>query len=122
VKCMPEVNGSGEPCDREGHARFDGEVLETGDDSKAEWPTCRRETGGMNSLAYGATVPRQHLTLLKRDFQKLVDYGGEAAPIGRWGLAEIERLFTLWHVRPGREAPAQAPDRQKGRREVLLRR
>jgi hypothetical protein len=119
---MPEVNGSGEPCDREGHARFDGEVLETGDDSKAEWPTCRRETGGMNSLAYRATVPRQHLTLLKRDFQALVDRGGEAAPIGRWGLAEIERLFGLWHVRPGREAPAQASDRQKGRREVLRRR
>lgn len=34
---------------------------------------------------------------LKRDFQALVDHGGEAAPIGRWGLAEIERLFTLWH-------------------------
>lgn len=100
---MPEVNGSGEPCDREGHARFDGQVLETGDDSKAEGPTCRRETGGMNSLAYGATVPRQHLTLLKRAFQSLVDRGGEAAPIGRWGLAEIEQLFALWHVRPGRE-------------------
>ena len=40
---------------------------------------------------------------LKRDFQALVDRGGEAEPIGRWGLAEIERLFTLWHVRPGRE-------------------
>jgi transposase len=59
---------------------------------------------------------------LKRDFQALVDRGGEAAPIGRWGLAEIERLFALWHVRPGREAPAQAPDRHKGRREVLPRR
>jgi transposase len=23
--------------------------------------------------------------------------GGEAAPVGRWGLAEIERLFALWH-------------------------
>src|SRR5205823_10462550 len=59
---------------------------------------------------------------LKRDLQALVDRGGEAAPIGRWGLAEIERLFALWHVRPGREAPAQAPDRHKGRREVLPRR
>ena len=59
---------------------------------------------------------------LKRDFQKLVDRGGAAEPIGRWGLAEIERLFALWHVRPGREAPAQAPDRHKSRREVLLRR
>jgi transposase-like protein len=28
---------------------------------------CRRETGGMNSLAYGATVPRQRLTLLLRN-------------------------------------------------------
>ena len=119
---MPEVNGSGEPCDREGHARFDGEVLETGDDAKAERPTCRLETGGMNSLAYGATVPRQHLTLLLRAFQGLVDRRGEAEPIGRWGLAEIERLFALWHVRPGRETPAQASDRRKGRREVLRRR
>jgi transposase len=36
-------------------------------------------------------------THLKRDFQELVDRGGEAEPIGRWGLAEIERLFALWH-------------------------
>ena len=83
MTCMPEVNGSGEPCDREGHARFDGEVLETGDDAKAEWPTCRRETGGMNSLAYGVTVPRQRLTLLQRALQGLVDRGGEAEPVGR---------------------------------------
>jgi transposase len=26
-----------------------------------------------------------------------VDRGGEAEPIGRWGLAESERLFALWH-------------------------
>jgi transposase len=26
-----------------------------------------------------------------------VDRGGEAGPVGRWGLAEIERLFALWH-------------------------
>jgi transposase len=32
---------------------------------------------------------------LKRDFQALVDRGGEAEPIGRWGLAEIARLFAL---------------------------
>src|SRR5204863_5196465 len=34
---------------------------------------------------------------LKRDFQALVDRGGKAEPIGRWGLAEIERLFARWH-------------------------
>jgi transposase len=34
---------------------------------------------------------------LKRDFQALVDQGEEAEPIGRWGLAEIEWLFALWH-------------------------
>jgi transposase len=34
---------------------------------------------------------------LKRDFQALVDRGGEAEPIGRWGLAETERLFAFWH-------------------------
>ena len=32
---------------------------------------------------------------LKRDFQALVDRGGEAEPIGRWGLAEIDRLLSL---------------------------
>jgi len=53
---------------------------------------------------------------LKRDCQSLVDRGGEAEPIGRWGLAEVARLFALWHVRPGRETPAQASDRHKGRR------
>jgi transposase len=34
---------------------------------------------------------------LKRDSQGLADRGGEAEPIGHWGLAEIERLFALWH-------------------------
>jgi transposase len=34
---------------------------------------------------------------LKRDFRVLVDRGGTAAPVGRWGLAEIERLFAWWH-------------------------
>src|ERR671939_274869 len=29
---------------------------------------------------------------LKRDFRALVDRGGAAAPVGRWGLAEIARL------------------------------
>jgi transposase len=27
----------------------------------------------------------------------LLDRGGAAEPIGRWGLAEGERLFALWH-------------------------
>ena len=34
---------------------------------------------------------------LKRAFQDLVGRGAEAELIGRWGLAEIERLFGLWH-------------------------
>jgi transposase len=34
---------------------------------------------------------------LKRAFQGLLDRGGEAEPIGRWGLAESERLFAHWH-------------------------
>jgi transposase len=34
---------------------------------------------------------------LKRDFQALVDRGGAAEATGRWGLAELERLFALWH-------------------------
>jgi transposase len=34
---------------------------------------------------------------LRRDFRALVGRGGDAAPIGRWGLAEIARLFALWH-------------------------
>jgi transposase len=34
---------------------------------------------------------------LKWAFQGLVDRGAEAEPVGRWGLGDIERLFTLWH-------------------------
>jgi transposase len=77
------------------------------------WPAYNRFPADRRALCHAH---------LKRHFQGLVDRGGEADPIGRWGLAEIERLFALWHVRPGRETPAQAPDRHKGRREVLLRR
>jgi len=34
---------------------------------------------------------------LKRNFQALVDRGGEAACVGHWGLREFERVFGLWH-------------------------
>jgi transposase len=51
---------------------------------------------------------------LKRDFQGLVDRGGEAEPIGRWGLAEIERLFALWHGFRAGEI-----DRQELRRRLI---
>ena len=51
---------------------------------------------------------------LKRDFQALVDRGGEAEPIGRWGLAEIERLFALWH-----RFRAGEFDRQELRRRLI---
>jgi transposase len=44
---------------------------------------------------------------LKRDFQGLVDRGGKAEPLGRWGLAEIERLFVLWHRFRGGECSRQ---------------
>ena len=49
---------------------------------------------------------------LKRDFQALVDRGGPAEAIGRWGLAEIERLFALWH---------RFRDEEFGRAELLRR-
>jgi transposase len=51
---------------------------------------------------------------LKRDFQALVDRGGEAESIGRWGLAEIQRLFALWHRFRVREF-----DRQELRRRLV---
>lgn len=39
---------------------------------------------------------------LKRDFQKLVERGGESARIGHALLAQVEQLFVLWHrVRDG---------------------
>jgi transposase len=45
---------------------------------------------------------------LKRDFQALVDRGGESARIGRLLLKCVERLFTLWHrVRDGTLSRAQ---------------
>jgi transposase len=52
------------------------------------WSAYRRFPAERRALCYAH---------LKRDFQSLVDRGGEAAPIGHWGLAEIERLFALWH-------------------------
>jgi transposase len=51
---------------------------------------------------------------LKRDFQGLLDRGGAAEPIGRWGLAEIERLFALWH-----RFRAGDLDRQELRRRLI---
>ena len=48
---------------------------------------------------------------LKPAFQALVDRGGEAESIGRWGLAEIERLFALWH--PFRAGEYGRPELQR---------
>lgn len=40
---------------------------------------------------------------LRRDFQALVDRGGESSEVGRALLGQVKRLFTLWHeVRDGR--------------------
>ncbi len=44
----------------------------------------------------------------------MVDRGGEAEPIGRWGVAEIERLFALWH-----RFRAGEYDRQELRRRLV---
>ncbi len=51
---------------------------------------------------------------LKRDFQALVDRGGEAEVVGRWGLAEIARLFAVWHRFRAGEC-----DRQQLRRRLV---
>src|SRR5262249_22200523 len=51
---------------------------------------------------------------LKRGFQGLVDRGGEAGLIGRWGLAGIERPFALWH-----RLRAGGCDRQELRRRLV---
>jgi transposase len=51
---------------------------------------------------------------LKRHFQGLLDRGGKAEPIGRWGLAEIERLFAQWHCFRAGEF-----DRQELRRRLI---
>ena len=52
------------------------------------WSAYRRFPAERRALCYAH---------LKRDFQALVDRGGEAEATGRWGLAEIARLFALWH-------------------------
>jgi transposase len=56
---------------------------------------------GSNRWSAYSRFPAQRRALcwahLKRAFQGLVDRGGEAELIGCWGLAEIERLFTLCH-------------------------
>jgi transposase len=44
---------------------------------------------------------------LKRDFQALVDRGGEAESVGRWGLAETERRSAAWYRFRAREFDRQ---------------
>lgn len=34
---------------------------------------------------------------LKRDFQAMSERKTRAGPLGKWGLREIKRLFTIWH-------------------------
>ena len=52
---------------------------------------------------YGAyhRIPRPQRALclahVKRNFQALVDRGGEGARVGRWGLKELGWVFALWH-------------------------
>jgi transposase len=53
--------------------------------------------GSSRKASCASNAQRDHAHALKRDFQALVDRGGAAVPIGRWRLAEIERLFGLWH-------------------------
>ena len=64
-----------------------------------------RTTGSRRS---GGGLCHAHL---KRDFQALADRGGDAEPIGRWGLAEIERLFALWQRFRAREFDRNALQR-----------
>jgi len=69
------------------------------------WSAYRRFPAEQRALCYAH---------LKRDFQALVDRGGEGAPIGRWGLAELDRLFALWH-----RFRAGELDRQELRRQLV---
>lgn len=60
-------------------------------------------TGYLHSdryTTYGG-VPAEHRQLcwshLKRDFQKLIDRGGEAEKIGRRAKALVKKVFAAWH-------------------------
>jgi hypothetical protein len=52
------VDATGEPCDRKGHARFDGEALETGELYGSVDLCARRETTGTSSRTYGVPPHR----------------------------------------------------------------
>jgi hypothetical protein len=49
------------------------------------------------SVSATSLAPHPNACKTSVNWVVLVDRGGEAAPIGRWGLAENDRLFALWH-------------------------
>jgi transposase len=51
---------------------------------------------------------------LKRDFQKCVDRGGQAAAVGETGLAIVEAVFQEWHRFQGGGVSRAVLQRQRG--------
>jgi transposase len=62
------------------------------------------------SVYHRVPVERRQLCWahLKRDFQKVVDRGGEGAAVGRQGLLIVKKVFAAWHAfREGQVTRAQ---------------
>jgi transposase len=82
-------------------------------------------TGVVGSDRYGAyhRIPLQQRALclahVKRNFQGLVDRGGEGARVGHWGVRELGRVFALWHR--FRDGSIDRPGLQAGLRPIKAR-
>src|SRR4028119_462823 len=108
----PSANGSRGWAGSRGASVWTSAGARGGDCSKQIRGADARKVGVSDRFkSYGWIKRRQYCWAhLDRDFQAMIDRGGEAAEVGRRLLGHSERLFGWWHrVRDGTMARGPAP-------------